>query len=238
MMSRGKRGETWRAEPLARGRHKLSVGQVRSSQRERLLKAMETLVGERGYAATTVPAVIAAARVSRDAFYALFADKEACFIALCDQQPSDFIQALVASSVNKTWFEAVRLGLRTYLHWWQERPEFTRAYFVEMPTAGVRAIEQRLRAYLPFEKMLRRAAAAARRAQPGLPPLRPAVPRLLVIATTEYLAAEVFAGRGDSLLGLEEDLLYLHITLLSDDATARRVLSPVDGRSDKVLLLK
>ncbi len=185
---------------------------------------METLVGERGYAATTVPAVIAAARVSRDAFYALFTDKEACFLTLSDQQTSHLTQTIVASAVGDSWFEAVRLGLRAYLQWWNERPEFTRAYFVEMRTVGVRAFQQRLRGYVPFEEMLRRAAARARREQPDLPPLRPAIPRFLVIAVTEYLAAEVLAGRVDSLLDVEEDLLYLHVTLLSDDATARRVL--------------
>ena len=55
-------------EPLPRGRHKLGAEAVRASQRERLIRAMLETVAERGYEATTVPEVVARARVSRNAF--------------------------------------------------------------------------------------------------------------------------------------------------------------------------
>src|SRR4051794_39803140 len=72
------------AESLPRGRHNLPTHVVRDSQRRRLLAAMLDCVGENGYEATTVPAVVARARVSRNAFYALFDDKTDCFLAVCD----------------------------------------------------------------------------------------------------------------------------------------------------------
>ena len=68
-------------EPLPRGRHKLGADTVRASQRERLIRAMLETVAEQGYEATTVPRVVARARVSRNAFYEFFDDKTSCFIA-------------------------------------------------------------------------------------------------------------------------------------------------------------
>ena len=81
-------------EPLPRGHHGLTPEEVRSSQRERLLRAMLASVAERGYAATTVPQVVADARVSRNSFYALFQDKEGCFIALCDEEAADLVAVI------------------------------------------------------------------------------------------------------------------------------------------------
>jgi hypothetical protein len=50
---------------LPRGHHKLPPEVVRASQRSRLLNAMLDFVAERGYGATTVPAVVARALLDR-----------------------------------------------------------------------------------------------------------------------------------------------------------------------------
>ena len=48
-------------------------------------------VAERGYPATTVGDVVAAARCSRNAFYELFEDKEACYIAAADETGAEML---------------------------------------------------------------------------------------------------------------------------------------------------
>src|SRR3954447_22046146 len=154
--------------PLPRGRHNLSPEVVRASQRERLLEAMLALVAEQGYEATTVPQVVARAKVSRNAFYDVFADKTDCFLALCD----DFATEVLDEITNPTeddWLAALRNGTRRYLRWWQERPAFTRTYFVELPSAGARAVAQRDRQYARFVAMFDGLAAWARDQEPGLP---------------------------------------------------------------------
>src|SRR2546428_6728494 len=85
----------WRGEPLPRGRHKLAPDDVRASQRERLVRAMLETVAERGYEGTTVPDVVARARVSRNAFYEHFDDKTDCFIAACDEAAPDMLDRLL-----------------------------------------------------------------------------------------------------------------------------------------------
>src|SRR5690242_15400907 len=129
-MAPNPRTAVWAGDPLPRGRHKLPREAVRASQRERLLRAMAELVGEQGYQATTVPQVVAAARVSRNTFYGFFTDKTECFIALCEQVGTELHAELAAFADEPDWLTALRRGLEAYLRWWQQRPAFTRAYLV------------------------------------------------------------------------------------------------------------
>jgi AcrR family transcriptional regulator len=217
--------EAWRGEPLPRGRHKLATEVVRASQRERLIRAMLETVAESGYEATTVPEVVARARVSRNAFYEFFADKTDCFIAACDEQATELLAALVAFGSEPDWVQMMRRGVGAYLHWWAERPAMSRAYFVGLPAAGDRAVAQRERAYGLFRGVFSEAGQRARSEQPGLPPLDEFVPRLLVLAITELVAEEVRAGRTERLPELEDRMVFTAIKLLADDETAGRALA-------------
>lgn len=183
---------------------------------------MLELVGQEGYAATTVPQVVARARVSRNAFYELFEDKLDCFLALADELADEILGQLLDTDVAD-WVSALRVGLRRYLNWWQDRPVWTRAYLLELPAAGPRAVEQRDRQYARFIEMFEALAAQARREQPTLPQLRLLNTRMIVLGVTELLVEQVRQGRTDRLTDLESELLYLVVLLLADEATARRV---------------
>lgn len=182
-------------------------------------------VARRGYEATTVPEVVATARVSRNAFYEFFSDKTDCFIAACDGEARDLLRVAVAHAGEADWVETVRLGMRDYLRWWAERPGFSRAYFTGLPAAGDRAIAQRERSYELFATMFAEIGRRARAQQPSLAPLSAIVPMLLVRAITELVAAEVRAGRTARLGRLERDLVFVAVKLLADDETARRALA-------------
>ena len=199
---------------LPRGRHNLPASVVRASQRERLLEAMVELVAEQGYEATTVPQVVARAQVSRNAFYDLFTDKTDCFLALCDDFATEVLDD-IANPTEERWLDALRNGTGRYLRWWQERPAFTRTYFVELPSAGRRAVAQRDRQYARFVAMFDGLAAWAREQEPGLPPVSPLASRTIVYAVTELIAAEVRAGRVGRLTKLEADLADLMVLLLT-----------------------
>jgi AcrR family transcriptional regulator len=214
------KGVAWRGEPLPRGRHKLPADAVRSSQRERLQRAMLECVAEYGFEGTTVPMVVAAARVSSNAFYAFFADKADCFLSACDGVAGELLSELVALTSEPDWIQAMSKGTRIYLAWWAERPAFARAYLLSLQSAGERADEQRERAYAMFRAMFTELGQRARAEQPELPPLSPLVPRVLVLAITELVAEEVRAGRTERLPALQDELTRLAIRLLADDATA------------------
>jgi AcrR family transcriptional regulator len=196
-------------EPLPRGRHNLSRDDVRESQRARLIRAMLDCVAEQGYPATTVADVVAAARCSRNAFYELFEDKEACYIAACDETATEMLEALYSAVEEESWLAALRRGMDSYLRWWAEHPRFAAAYVIDLPTAGRRALEQRDRAYARFAEMFEGLAARARAEQPSLAPLGPLAVRLLVTGITEVVAQEVRQGRLAELLELEDELVEL-----------------------------
>jgi AcrR family transcriptional regulator len=218
--------QAWRGEPLPRGRHKLATEVVRASQRERLIRAMLETVAEDGYESTTVPQVVARARVSRNAFYEFFADKPDCFIAACDEQVADeLLGELLAAAAEPDWVRMMRRGVGAYLEWWASRPALSRAYFIGLPAAGERAIAQRERAYARFRRLFLAAGQRARSEQPGLAPFDEFTPRVLVLAITELVAEEVRAGRTGRLPELENRLAFTAIKLLADDETARRAVA-------------
>ena len=192
---------------LPRGRHRLSEEQVLDSQRRRLLAAMLECVGEHGYAATTVPQVVATARVSRNSFYALFENKSDCFGALCDSLGQELLAQMYELAGEPDWRRRLELGTGVYLDWWQSRPVWARAYLVELPSAGAEAMAGRdaqLEAFVPIFAEL---GALARRGEAGAEPLSPLVPRLIVYGITELVAAEVRLGRIERLSELRPDLV-------------------------------
>ncbi len=173
-------------------------------------------VAEQGYEATTVPEVVARARVSRNAFYEFFTDKTSCFIAACDEEASELLGVVLRFASVPSWREALRRGTRAYLAWWAERPAFARAYFIGLPVAGDPAVAQRARGYARFRDVFRELARRARAEQPALGPLADVVPRALVLAITELVAEEVRAGRTESLPALEDDVVLVATKLLAD----------------------
>jgi len=210
------RGAGGAPDPLPRGRHKLPLETVRANQRERLLRAMLESVGERGYEATTVPEVIARARVSRNAFYQLFSDKVDCFLVLCEELADQLLEETFRPVEVMDWRQAVREGATRYLAWWQDRPLFARSYLLELPTAGPRAMDQRHRQYERFAERFQVLADWARRQEPDLAPLRPNATRFVVYAITELVAARTAIQGAGELASLQGDIVWLVERVLSE----------------------
>ncbi len=109
-------------------------------QRAKLLDAMVRVVAEKGYVTATVADAVKLARVSRGTFYELFDSKEAC-LAAAYRLGLDVLAARVTEAVRKAtdWREELRLGLRAYLHTFDEEPLFARVYLLEWgPVAAER----------------------------------------------------------------------------------------------------
>ncbi|HEY1592735.1 MAG TPA: TetR/AcrR family transcriptional regulator [Solirubrobacteraceae bacterium] len=216
-------GIAWQGEPLPRGRHKLDPEEVRGSQRRRICRAMLEVVAEHGFQDATVGKVVAAARVSRNAFYEFFSDKTDCFLTASAELNDELLEAVLAARAEADWIVAVRRGTVAYLEWWRQHAAFARAYFTGYAELGARAVEQRHAAYEPFVAMFAELGRLAREQQPELGPLPPIVPRVLVFSITELVADEIRAGRSERIDDLAPDLFELIVRLLADDETARAV---------------
>lgn len=215
--------------PLPRGRHKLSTETVRASQRERLLRAMLESVAERGYDATTVPEVVAAARVSRNAYYAFFDDKLGCFLALCEELVDQLIEVTFRPTATSDWTIALREGTRRYLEWLARRPRLSRAFLIELPSAGPAGLALRAQALERFREQFEALARWARQQQPELAPLRPAATRLVVGAVTELVAGEVAAGRTATLGRLEDDIVWFVTRVIAEPGEPLRRCASEDA---------
>jgi len=176
---------------------------------------MEELVGESGYESTTVPQVIKAARVSTATFYRFFSDKVDCFIALCEERGERLLAELMPDEDQVRSFspsERLDRGLDAYLHWWQDNPAMARAYFVELPAAGPRAIAERDRQYERFVALNRLIAVQSRGS--GIPEPPEIDVRASVMVMTEMIASEIRRGNVGRLTDLRADLRRLLLKLL------------------------
>jgi AcrR family transcriptional regulator len=171
---------------------------VASSQRQRLLAAMASVVAQRGYAATTVADVVRAAGVSRSTFYELFASKEACFLDAYNDGVEDLLRAVreAVRDADHDWRGQLRAGIRAYLDRLARPDHFARVYIDEIHAAGAAALEARADALRRFADRYHASFSQARAADPSL--REPDPDALLVLcAGTEQLVAERLRAGGD-----------------------------------------
>ena len=195
---------------LPRGPHRLSREQVETHQRERILSALIAALGAKGYGATTIGDISRRGRVSRDTFYAQFANKEECFLAAYEEITSELLTEIVAVGTNQaSYVEAVRDGIRVYLRFWSERPDAARACTVEVMAAGEKALALRERTLGRFARLFHAMAERAAVEQPGLPKVPEIVPRAAILAVLDLATEYVRQGRTSSLPELENEIVYL-----------------------------
>ncbi|BAL90559.1 putative TetR-family transcriptional regulator [Actinoplanes missouriensis 431] len=133
---------------LPRGRHVLSRDEVTAAQRERMLIAATELLAGAGYRGFGVREICSRAAVSRAAFYACFADKDACVYAAYDRFIAVFLGHLADSRASGSdWAGCVHGFVASYLTTLQRDLVAARAFQVEMDALG-RAARERRRAAL------------------------------------------------------------------------------------------
>jgi AcrR family transcriptional regulator len=220
MRQEGVLSRTHEGEPgLPRGRTGLPADEVREAQRERLLRAVIAAVDTAGFRDVTVADIVRGARVSRAAFYAHFAGKEDCFLAAA-RQGGLLMADRVTSAVRKAPDDAsaeelLRASLGAYVDFLAEEPAFARAFYVDMPMAGPRAVRQLEAAQHGFARLNRAWHERARRDHPGWPVVPYQAYYALAGATTELVRAEVRRGPIDAATGLKDTLVALHLAVLA-----------------------
>lgn len=128
-----------RDEPrrLPRGRHALAPEEVAADQRRRLIEAVPGVVAARGYEAMSVADIVRGAGVSRNAFYANFADKRECFAAAheaCHERLLEILERPCERGASVE--ERVETALGAGLAMLASEPALARLLFVEAPAAG------------------------------------------------------------------------------------------------------
>lgn len=213
------------AAPLPSGRHGLSREYVLATQRARLIEAAIRVAGTDGYAAMTVSAVIARAGVSRKTFYALFADREACFLAAYDvvleRARVGVLDAAAPLLDEAPWPERLRAVLGWGLDALAANPHAARVAFIEVLAAGPEAIHRRDRALHELARLLEPGYDAAP-AEVEIPRL---MPEAIAGALYEIVRARVAAARVDELPSLLPGLLYCTLAPFLGPAAAAELVA-------------
>jgi AcrR family transcriptional regulator/DNA-binding MarR family transcriptional regulator len=115
--------------------------QVSEMQRARLLAAAAASIAESGYAGTSVANITSRARMSRRTFYDLFADREACLIAVMQGAVDQLTAEIVAADLSGlVWRERVRGGLLVILSFLDREPVLARVCVVQALQGGPRVL--------------------------------------------------------------------------------------------------
>ncbi len=216
----GSLADTHEGKPgLPRGRNSLPAPDVRASQEERLRRAVIAAVAESGYPAVTVADIVRRARVSRAAFYAHFADKEACFLAATGDG-SRLMQCRVVAATRTLPAGApdedvLRAACRAFLEFLADEPAFARVLYVEMLAAGPRAVERIELAGRRFAEMTAKWHRRARTRHPQWPAVSEEAYLGLAGAATELVRSGVLNDETEALPKLEDTLVSLNLAVLA-----------------------
>src|ERR1700690_3694830 len=211
---------THEGEPgLPRGRSGLPLTAVRGAQRERLLRSVIAAVGRTGFGNLTVADIVRGARVSKAAFYAHFADKEDCFLAatraggqLMIDSTADAARRLPAGTSAE---DVLRAAIAAFLGFLDREPAFTRAFYIDMPAAGPRAVARIEAAQHNFARLNGTWHDRARRDHPDWPAVPYQAYFALAGATSELVRAQVRRGEAGAASDLEDTLVALHLAVMA-----------------------
>jgi AcrR family transcriptional regulator len=175
---------------------------ARATQRSRLIAGMIAVANRDGYAASTVSAVIAEAKVSKPTFYEYFQDREACFAAAqssVEARLLDEVRCAVAAGAPEA---AVGAGIGAVLAFAGSQPELARFLTNESLAAGSSILDAREQGTVELARAIESVLADA-------PPdaLSPDIPIAVVIGGIYRLLASRLR-RGEPTSGsLRQDLL-------------------------------
>jgi AcrR family transcriptional regulator len=145
-----------------------AAGELKSDPvRNRILRGAARAFGERGYGASSVEAILAAAEVSRRTFYRTFRSKEDVLRTLFDNSVDMLVRAVREASEPRTGnADFVVASVEAYIRVHANAGPLARVLLLEQFSPGSPLAAQRNRAHATFTKLIASAAAGAGRAAP------------------------------------------------------------------------
>jgi AcrR family transcriptional regulator len=183
--------------------------------------ALVDLMAGAGYANVSVGEIATRARVSRSAFYASFADKEACLLAAYDL----FAETLLARMATRIdddagWHVLVEAIATEYLSVLEDDPAAARAFLVEMDAGGATARAKQRATHEQFAAFLRARHDDLRTMNPSLGPLAPAIFLGLTLGVRALVCDRLAREAAPTLTELVPDVLYWITSTIEGAAAA------------------
>jgi AcrR family transcriptional regulator len=122
---------------------------------ERALRALAAVVAEKGYADTTVDAVLKRAQMSATTFYANFDGKDDAMLAAIDSFCSQIVAAAMPAFRRAgDWPHGIRAAFGALFNFLASRPALANLTMVEVYAAGLEAMQRRIEALRPLQELI------------------------------------------------------------------------------------
>jgi AcrR family transcriptional regulator len=122
---------------------------------ERILRAVATVIAERGYGAATIGEFAARARISQSTFYTHFESKEDAAMAALDAALAQMLAAVQpAARRAPDWPHGARAAMGALCSFGAAEPAFAGLAIVEVYAMGKAALEARDRAVWPLGRLI------------------------------------------------------------------------------------
>ncbi len=106
-------------------------------KRTRILHSAARIAATRTYNNLTVAQIIQDAQVSDEDFFALYNDREQCFLAAYDQLGADIVKHAAQAALDNTdWCDSIVQGISALMHRVARDPVFARCAFLEVFAVG------------------------------------------------------------------------------------------------------
>jgi AcrR family transcriptional regulator len=192
------------------------------TSRARMLAAAQALVCALGAEQLTATAVTAAARVSRTTFYATFADREDCLLALFDDLVERLGTAMLAAYASESsWLDGVRAAMCALLELLDSEPRLAR-FLILGGVSGDSALVARRRRVLAD---LARALEADSPAGPSAGEDLPFGSHALVSGAASIVHSRLMEDPVPALMDLSGSLMAVLVLPFVGEGVARRELA-------------
>jgi AcrR family transcriptional regulator len=186
---------------------------------------MVSAVATLGYRNVRIADVVNRARVSRQSFYALFADKEECFLAAHAEGVQLIVERLArwpGPLGDDDPAVALRNGVRAYLQLADDEREFAHCMLIELPAIGPAGLAARVAAHQQIAELIRTWHEDARKTRPDWPEVSRRRYAAAVGAVHELLFDVVASGYAEPAAALADDAADAVLALLEiNDSSAR-----------------
>jgi AcrR family transcriptional regulator len=204
-------------------------------QHRQLLRGMAECVATKGYPATTIADVVRAARVSKSTFYAHFADKEACYLALYSAAVNNVLAAMreadaAASDAALPWREHLSAVNAAYLAELAGGGGVTRSLLVDIQTVGPAAVAKRREIFDRYVRLMRGVCAGLRTSAPELNAVSEHLALGVVGGVNEVVAHAIEARGVAAVAGLGDVATDLWAAVLTAGALGDRAPERVPAR--------
>jgi AcrR family transcriptional regulator len=191
------------------------------SEHHRLVAGMAEALVSMPYRQVTVDEVCARAGLPRAAFFAHFADPEACFLATyeaCAVLLRAQTTEAVLDSAGQPYEQRIATGVRAYLETLASEPGLARAFLRDVSDAGPEALRRRRAAHAGFAAMIRALAEQHRDELPAGYAVHPDMARELVEALDDLVLISLAEDRPQDLPRLTDTATrMIHAALVAGD---------------------